>query len=93
MPEPLLSIVPGHYPGFIQIAGLPFKVSIVLSATDLSTDEGVQRQLAAERLVACWNACAYIPTAILERMAAMDNVPDGMEHPGFDLNLILGSGH
>jgi len=93
MTDTLLSIVPGHYPGFIEISGLPFKVVIVLSATDLSTYDGVQRQLAAERLVACWNVCAPIPTEILERMAAMDNVPDGMEHPGFDLNLILGSGH
>lgn len=37
------TIQPGFYPGFIEIAGASFKVSIVLSALDLSFDDATKR--------------------------------------------------
>lgn len=36
-------VVPGHYPGFLNIFGASFTVSIVTTATDLSFEDFVKR--------------------------------------------------
>ena len=36
-------VVPGHYPGFLNIVGASFNVSIVTSASDLTVDDYVNR--------------------------------------------------
>lgn len=36
-------VVPGHYPGFLEIVGASFKVSIVTTATDLSFEDFCNR--------------------------------------------------
>lgn len=36
-------VVPGYYPGFLEIVGASFTVSVVTTATDLSFDDFVKR--------------------------------------------------
>lgn len=36
-------VVPGYYPGFLEIVGASFKVSIVTTATDLSFEDFCNR--------------------------------------------------
>ena len=48
-------VVPGHYPGFIEIKGAPFKISIVLQATDLSVTDAMERERCAEKIVKAMN--------------------------------------
>lgn len=36
-------VVPGYYPGFLEIVGASFKVSIVTTASDLSFEDFVNR--------------------------------------------------
>jgi hypothetical protein len=38
------SIIDGYYPGFIEIFGISFKVSIVTAASDLSGVHSLQRE-------------------------------------------------
>lgn len=52
---PLLELVDGHYPAFKNIKGLDFDISIVLQASNMTTMDGINRQLQAEHLVYAWN--------------------------------------
>lgn len=51
-----ISLVDGHYPGFKNIKGLSFHISIVMCASNLTDDDMLQRQADAERIVTSWNA-------------------------------------
>ena len=60
------SVVPGFYPGFVEIFGASFKISVVTHAADISLVESMNRIEDARRIVACVNACAGVDTALLE---------------------------
>ena len=60
------SVVPGFYPGFVEIFGASFKISVVTHAADISLVESMNRIEDARRIVACVNACAGLPTEQLE---------------------------
>ena len=62
----LWSVVPGFYPGFVEIFGASFKISVVTHAADISLVESMNRIEDARRIVACVNACAGLPTEQLE---------------------------
>ena len=62
----LWSVVPGFYPGFVEIFGASFKISVVTHAADISLVESMNRIEDARRIVACVNACAGLPTEKLE---------------------------
>ena len=62
----LWSVVPGYYPGFVEIFGASFKISVVTHAADISLVESMNRIEDARRIVACVNACAGLPTEQLE---------------------------
>ena len=62
----LWSVVPGYYPGFVEIFGASFKISVVTHAADISLAERMNRIEDARRIVACVNACAGLPTEQLE---------------------------
>lgn len=63
----LWSVVPGFYPGFVEIFGASFKISVVTHAADISLVESMNRIEDAHRIVACVNACRGLPTDELER--------------------------
>jgi len=59
------TVVDGHYPGFRELSGASFKVSVVMSATDVSFDQAMQREddlqlmaAAPDLLKACRHALA-----------------------------------
>ena len=62
----LWSVAPGFYPGFVEIFGASFKISVVTHAADISLVESMNRIEDARRIVACVNACAGVDTALLE---------------------------
>ena len=62
----LWSVVPGYYPGFVEIFGASFKISVVTHAADIGLVESMNRIEDASRIVACVNACAGLPTEQLE---------------------------
>lgn len=62
----LWSVVPGFYPGFVEIFGASFKISVVTHAADIGLVESMNRIEDARRIVACVNACAGVDTALLE---------------------------
>ena len=62
----LWSVVPGFYPGFVEIFGASFKISVVTHAADISLVESMNRIEDARRIVACVNFCAGISTENLE---------------------------
>lgn len=62
----LWSVVPGYYPGFVEIFGASFKISVVTHAADIELVESMNRLEDARRIVACVNACAGLPTEQLE---------------------------
>ena len=62
----LWSVVPGFYPGFVEIFGASFKISVVTHAADISLVESMNRIEDARRIVACVNACAGVDTDLLE---------------------------
>jgi len=57
------SIIDGYYPGFIEIFGISFKVSIVTAASDLSGVHSLQREHDAAYIAA---ACPANILPILE---------------------------
>lgn len=62
----LWSVVPGFYPGFVEIFGASFKISVVTHAADIGLVESMNRIEDARRIVACVNACRGLPTEELE---------------------------
>lgn len=56
-------VVPGYYPGFIEIVGASFKVSIVTTATDLSFEDFCNR-----------TRDAYIMAAAKDLLVALEGV-------------------
>lgn len=63
----LWSVVPGYYPGFVEIFGASFKISVVTHAADIGLVESMNRIEDARRIVACVNACRGLPTEELEQ--------------------------
>lgn len=63
----LWSVVPGFYPGFVEIFGASFKISVVTHAADIGLVESMNRIEDARRIVACVNACRGLPTEELEQ--------------------------
>lgn len=76
-----LEITPGYYPGFIEIKGAPFRVSIVVSASDITFADGFNRTRAAERIVEAVNAHDAL-VAAARRVARLNpeagEIGDGM---------------
>ena len=66
-----LEIVDGHYPSMIEIAGLPFKISIVTSATDVDFHQGSVRGLYATYLVSACNSVSALLELVREQNAAL----------------------
>jgi len=56
-------VVPGHYPGFLNIVGASFTVSIVTTATDLSFEDFCNR-----------TRDAHIMAAAKEMLLALQNL-------------------
>jgi hypothetical protein len=53
---PALEVINGHYPSFREIMGLPFRLSVVVSALDFTDDECDEREAALQRIAMTWNS-------------------------------------
>jgi len=73
---PLLELVDSHYPCFKDIKGLDFKISIVMSATDITFVDSVNRELQAERLVLAWNRYDPLVDELAAARALLSEVLD-----------------
>ena len=65
-----LKVVPGYYPGFIEIQGASFKISIVLSANDIRIEQGLQRQAEADKIAKATNAYDSLVAELRNILAA-----------------------
>jgi Ead/Ea22-like protein len=61
-------VINGHYPGFREIEGPSFRVSIVMSATNLTFSDGTQRETDAAFIAAA------NPQTILELLDKIDQL-------------------
>ena len=69
-------VVDGYYPGFLNIVGASYKVSIVTSATDLTLEDYVNRTNDAHLMAAAPD--------LLEALSELYECCDDINHPQWD---------
>lgn len=74
-----LEVIDGHYPGFIEIKGAPFKISIVTTATDLPFPKGMERRNFAAFMVRACNNIERVEAVNKELVAALETIEAGVK--------------
>jgi hypothetical protein len=69
-------VTDGFYPGFLEVVGASFKISIVTSATDISINQAMTRE-----------ADAHLISAAPELLEALQELASAAEAMGIDTEL------
>lgn len=78
-------VVPGYYPGFLEIVGASFKVSIVTTASDLSFEDFVNRTNDAHIMAAAKDMLLALESA---RILWGDYLPPGNSNAMKAMRLV-----